>query len=500
MVSGCVKERLEMPKKSKASKNKAKTFPKLFNRGPKEIYYFRMFVNGKDTWISTGTTDLEKAQEKQADIIEGKDTLKFVSKVEKDAGKLAHAFVKSITQKDIERIRLGEAYKKWADKFPSYSDISSRLQASYSSIFRRFVEWAKQKKNLIYVDEISNDIALEFARHLWDSKISPKTYNDHLKLLSRIFSAIDAITPLANRDPFDRRKIQRKRKAEMATVHHEALEPAMIKAVIAEAANHGIDFRDLIILGAQTGMRLKDAALLEWKFISKGFIEITPYKTCKTGSTAKIPVTGTLQKILVERKALSPLSKYVLPSIAEHYLKNTDFVTKKAKDIFETALGEKNVNMAPGKHRRRTASLYSFHSLRTTFMSLLAQKDVSPRDAMRIMGWDSPEMIQIYERELEKARGDADARTTKIVNSISELNFEIPECVIQKKLSPEKDALNELTAKYSNVTIGKIYDISSTAIKKWLDKFGIVRANRIESADLSDKDIEAIRQKLIVDK
>ena len=130
-------------------------------------------------------------------------------------------------------------------------------------------------------------------------------------------------------------------------------------------------------------------------------------------------------------------------------------------------------------------------------MSLLASKDVSTRDAMRIMGWESSEMIQVYEKMLEEARGDSDKRALALVNDLTALKFALPPPAIpQKALTPTDEALRELVERYSNVTIGKVYGISSTAVAKWLKKFGIERTRRIESAGISADEILAIRETL----
>jgi integrase len=316
--------------------------------------------------------------------------------------------------------------------------------------------------------------------------------------LSRVFQSLNALSPLPYGDPFDRRRVQRRKKSEIDTASHQPLEPDTLAKVIAEAVADGKDYRDLFIVGAQTGMRLKDAALLKWSSIKGNFIEIKPHKTIRSGNTARIPTSPTLRKLLDNRKQTATDSKYVIPGVAEHYIRNSDYVTKRCKRIFEQALGKAATIIAAGKHRKNNTAIYSFHSFRTTFMSLLASKDVSTRDAMRMMGWESPEMIRIYEKMLEKARGDSDRRAQELVDSLDELKFDIPECVAaERKLVPTEDALRELVDKYSNITIGKIYNnISEAAVRKALRKFGIERTKRIESADVTDKDIEKIRKAL----
>ena len=127
-------------------------------------------------------------------------------------------------------------------------------------------------------------------------------------------------------------------------------------------------------------------------------------------------------------------------------------------------------------------------------MSMLAAKQVSTRDAMRWFAWESPDMIKVYERELEKARGDADQRALKLVESMSELLMEPPE--IPKVLAKDADTLRSLSVKYSNISMGRIYGVSEAAVRKWLDQHGITRPHRVFS-DLSEKEALSIREGLL---
>jgi hypothetical protein len=115
--------------------------------------------------------------------------------------------------------------------------------------------------------------------------------------------------------------------------------------------------------------------------------------------------------------------------------------------------------------------------------------------AMRIMGWLSPEMIRVYERELEKARGEADKRSLEIINSIDELELEIPK--INTRLKPTKEPLETFIQKYSNITIGKIYMTSEATIRKYIKQYEIARKTPIKPRKITDKQIKKIRQSLM---
>lgn len=472
---------------------KRAALPKIFQRGAKGLYYFRRRLNGKDTWVGLGTSDPAEAKKELAKLVDSHLSVEALSKVEQSAQKLAEVFVESVTGKHAEGLPLAEAHGKWASLTPDHDDISKLTRDFYSSVFRKFVEWA-DTQGVKDCKDVTQEHAKAYAKHLWERGLTGRTYNGHLKHLSRVFSTIDAAIALPSRNPFDKRIVQRKRKAALGTVQHAALEPKQLEDVLSKAAERGRDWRDFFVLGANTGLRLKDAALLEWKSVGAFFIEVTPYKTLKAGGTARIPISQNLRKILDERLA-DGKGRYVILAIAEHYQKSLDYVAKTAKSIFDEALGEDVTRSAPGEHRKRAANIFSFHSFRTTFMSLLAQRDVSARDAMRMLGWESPEMIQVYERELERARGDADSRALKLINAMDELKTELPAPKTpEAPLRPDKAQLQKLMETYSNITIGKIYGVSEMAVRKWLAKFGMVRSRIVQSDITDESELSKIRE------
>lgn len=465
--------------------------PKIYRRGKKGLFYFRRQIGGKDQWISTKTADEAVATESVERYMKVENATEVASHTQESAPDLVQRMVHTFTRVDVERISLEDGFKIFEEHTPELSDLAKTSSSRYASIYKFFVSWC-QADDIHYMDEIDQSVSLRYAKHLWDSHMTPGTFNDHVKFLSRLFDTVDALKRLPHRNPFHNRIVKRKKNNLVSEASHKPLEPYMMKKVLVCAARAGQDFLDLFIIGSQTGMRLKDAALLKWKKIKDGFIEIIPEKTKKSGNTARIPVSKVLNEMLRRRKHKIE-SEYVIPAIASYYLAG-DWVGKKSQDIFIEAIGKENIYLVKGRHRKRDTALYGFHSFRTTFMSLLAEKNISTKDAMRMMGWESPEMIKIYVKMLESARGDADRRATKYVNSLTELNYELPEVV--SELKPNSEALSSLIHKYSNVTIGKIYGISEAAVRKWLDKSGIKRTIRIESADISDDAILAIREDL----
>ena len=469
--------------------------PRLEKRG--QFWEYRLRVSGGRKRFSTGKENYEDARKVLEAVIEKHNLVKSETIDKKAKEKILNVFYEETSIEKRPVINIEDAWSEWVRHYPRFCDLDDGTKEFYHSIFMKFINWAFSE-GITHVDRITNKVALEYASYLWnneDEPISAKTYNHHIVHLSQIFSTLDAVYHLSERNPFNSKIVHRKRKSELNTASHLPLEPAMLQKVLTEAATHGRGIRDLFILGSNTGLRLEDACCLKWECIGKDFIETIPGKTRRTGNRARIPLSSALRVLIKERAKSQDSSGFFIPEIAQHYIRNDDCIKKTCSRIFEAALGDDISKVPAGEHRKRDTNVYSFHSFRTTFMSLLASKDVSVRDAMRIMAWESAEMIKVYENELEKARGDADARALDMINSIDELKNELP-ALPEPKLKPTFEALGQLVTKYSNATIGQIYGMTEAGVRKWLAKFGIERKKRIESI-LSEKDIEEVRKELV---
>ena len=81
-------------------------------------------------------------------------------------------------------LRLEECHKKWSDIYPSYSSISDKSKGFYDNVFAKFTSWCAVK-DIEFIEHVHRGTALAYSKHLWDSGITGKTYNEHLKHLSR---------------------------------------------------------------------------------------------------------------------------------------------------------------------------------------------------------------------------------------------------------------------------------------------------------------------------
>lgn len=471
-----------------------KATPRLFREG-KGNYRFRRFINGKDKEFNTGTTDKKEAGKILDDYLNGVQLAENQERKKRNPAKITNMVMETVNA-EFERIPLDEAFEFWFNLSPDFSNTAESHQKQQKSWFQKFVRFCNGQ-GIAYTDEVDEDIAIRFSGLLLKEKYAPKTRNEYLAFLSGIFKRIDRLKHLPHRNPFEPEIIQYSKVPKRAEATHQPFEETMITAIMEAAAAAGLEWLDLFIVGSQTGMRLKDAALLSWNEIDGGSIEYEPEKTIRHGNKARVPVSRNLAMLLERRKMQNSASPYVNPRIAEFY-QSSDWVTKKCQQIVVEALGKERTQLPKERRqRKKNGCIYSFHSFRTTFMSLLASKNVSVWDAMEMLGWETTDMVKLYTKMLQKTRAEMDKRNKELIDSLDELNFTPPPPNPKpERLWPTCEALSWLIEDYSNITIGKIYGISSVAVKKWLDKYGLRRSKRVCNNIVEEEEILRIREEL----
>lgn len=469
--------------------------PKLKQKGKTGCYFFRRSIGGKDTVISTHTPILSEAKKFRKKYVDAETTAQVMVKQQEAAPKIADIVIKAVKGESIQRFSMKEGFEIYLAHTPDFIDLSEGQKKSIGRTYDNFVKWCAEER-IIFMDEVTPSVSQRFAKYLWEQHLAPNTFNNYVKILSKIFDTVDAVKYLPNRNPFNGKIIRRQKVGLVSEASHQPFESYMVEAIMGSATKYGQDWLDLFIVGYQTGMRLRDAALFEWGWIHGDFVEFMPNKTRKYSIVARFPISQALRSLLERRKAQPNMSRYVNPEIAKFMLSG-DWVTNRCQNIINEALGKENTQYPKGTHRKKNTCIYSFHSFRTTFMSLLAMKQIPYRDAMVMLGWNNMEMVQVYEKMLQKARGDQDQRNKNLIDSLTELVTPLEGIKASlPRLYPTRPALGFLIDRYSNITIGRIYDISSVAVGHWLKRYGLTRTDRIISDKVTEEEILKVREGL----
>lgn len=147
------------------------------------------------------------------------------------------------------------------------------------------------------------------------------------------------------------------------------------------AHTKGTDWCTAIMLGTYAGLRLGDAANLKWESVdlSEGMLRFVPEKTSRKGKELKVPMSDRLLDYL-EKLAGTPSaqhSKFVCPKLAGIAIGGRAGLSSAFVNLMKTA--DVEAEHATAKDgRTRKFSRKTFHSLRHTFFTRMANNDIPP--------------------------------------------------------------------------------------------------------------------------
>ena len=170
------------------------------------------------------------------------------------------------------------------------------------------------------------------------------------------------------------------------------------------------DWKGAIIFAFYTGARLLDVATLRWDSIDLPgrVIRYTPAKTRRSGKVITIPIHPALENHLLELPSPDSGKAFVFPTLQKKSAKGSGG-EHGLSSTFKRIMVKANVAgtiARRGKGKGRATSSLSFHSLRHSFNSAMANAGVSQELRQKLTGHASAEMNRIYtHHELDSLRG-----------------------------------------------------------------------------------------------
>lgn len=384
---------------------------KLFKQAKSPYYYVRFKFNGKEKWISTKTSDLSKAREiakNEYKLIRGESSIDdiftnlqaMLSDLPQDRQDTKRQeYSRRLLRNKVVSFPIADAWQAWLDS-PMKGNPGEVTIRGYSAIWKRFNEWIAKHK-VKFLHEITGLNAQDYSADLWQSKVSPATYNAHIKFLRAMFNTLKLKAGLVV-NPWAEMKTMEK-----TTQGRENFAPEELAAICSKASG---SFRYMIALGIYTGMRLGDVVNLRWADIGKDSITITPLKTSRKGKKITMPIHPVLSVLLKELKVShtggkAANSEYLFPEDREAYNKDTGAITKR----FQQFLKDCGITTQEqgGVHRRRAIVRKGFHSLRHSFVSLCAANKIPQVAIQELVGHGSPAMTELYSHADFQQKQDA---------------------------------------------------------------------------------------------
>jgi integrase len=237
------------------------------------------------------------------------------------------------------------------------------------------------------IADINDEVASDWLDSEWKSRISASTYNDRRGSMLTITKALMRPYRLLS-NPWmgaERKKLAGKQQQRLP------LSREHVQTLLEKEMEQ--DVRALMLLALCAGMRLKDAALLQWSSVGGCFISYSPAKTKNTSAAkVQVPMLPWLAQEL-EDLPKDEDSEYVVPRLAAWYKRNSTGISRMLVRELHKITG-RSIQSAEGKGKV-ARSEYGFHSLRHTFCTEAARAGV-PATMLAAMAGDTISTIDKF--------------------------------------------------------------------------------------------------------
>lgn len=337
---------------------------------------------------------LKTAADKRAEALE---VCLGIERAENHAkiGTLTEQAAKKIIGQILERTT-GEPLRSYKvrDWLGDWLEMKARVRAGrtmdrYRQVIRDFVESLGARANLTLAHLTSKDI-LAYRDSIIAAKKTARTANLSVNVVSAALNAAlrqgyIAVNPATAVESLPVKSEER-----------GTFTSAQMSKLLRAADG---DWRGAILLGYYTGARLGDVANMRWDAIDwpNKVIRFTPSKTKKP---VTIPLHPQLEGELLKNAGLGRAPMF--PTLAGKGTGGSIGLSSGFKAIMQKAKIEGKLTQASGG---RTLSSLSFHSLRHSFNSAMANAGVSQEIRQKLTGHASAEMnAQYTHHELEPLR------------------------------------------------------------------------------------------------
>lgn len=287
--------------------------------------------------------------------------------------------------------------KEWFDLFVKQKRKSraDKTARKHEQITNEFILFLAHRANL-NIEAISSADIAAFRDKRQSRGLAPSTLNDDVTILSAAFNAAlrqghISVNPCLAIEPVK----------DKIAVRKQTFSPEQVTALLKAADGQ---WRGLILVAFYTGQRLGDCANLQWKQIDLvSEIKIVRFFQGKTGVSVIVAIHAVLEDYLLSLPAPKNDDVFLFPSLAQRSISP---LSKAFKKIMARANIQQRVIRARSESGSgREVNGLTFHSLRHSFSSILANAGISEETRMALTGHVTREQQQRYtHRDLEVFR------------------------------------------------------------------------------------------------
>jgi integrase len=306
---------------------------------------------------------------------------------EQQAKKIIGEILERTTGEPLHNYKVSDWFAHWLDMKEQVR--SGKTMDRYRQVIRDFMASLANRANLALAHITPKDV-LMYRNSILAEKKTPRTANLSVKVVSAALNAAlrQGFIPSNPATAVESLPV----KAE----ERSTFTPAQISKLV-RAANG--DWRVAILLGYYTGARLSDVANMRWEALDwrNKVIRFTPRKTKRP---VAIPLHRDLERELLKRPGIG--KAVMFPALAGKDTGGRHGLSGRFAALMEKAGIEPKRTEASGG--RRLSDL-SFHSLRHSFNSAMANAGIAQEIRQKLTGHTSAETNKVYtHHELEPLR------------------------------------------------------------------------------------------------
>jgi integrase len=347
------------------------------------LYVGYRLANGKWRKVSAKTSDKGEAKLMLQGLEAGEA---LVSR-----GQATEEMIRKVMAETIERVTgrkpRDPTVKEWLEEWlgAQRGTVAEKTFERYSQVVRDLEETLGSHASA-QLRRLDPALILQHRQRLLAAGCSPSTVNHAFKTLAEVFkAAVDA--RLLDTNPASIKALRAPRS------ERKPFTPEQLQALLGVAKG---DVFGLVLLGAFTGQRLLDISTLTWRQIDldQGVIR---FHQRKGNKPLAMPIHPQVSEYLLARAGDDPNAP-VLPELCQKSGSGSGGLSKLFSRLMaEARIDPELVRPRAGKRGRNTHAL-SYHSLRHSFNSWLANGDVSQELRKRLTGHSSSVMNDVYTR------------------------------------------------------------------------------------------------------
>lgn len=316
-------------------------------------------------------------------------------------------------------------------------------KSTYKFEFDSLKDFLKEN-SVKYIEDVSRGLLVRYLEKRTEGK-SDGTKHRIISALRKFWQEI-----LPDLRPSDSPLRDFKTHSRKNSISRRPLSAEQITRLLESAEKYGKDWKGIILLSLHTGLRLKDCVYFHSSEVHDGVITNV---NAKTHAKVVIPIHENLKEILGNQT-----EGYYFPELKEKYENHRSAFSAKLKYIFSKAGIETSVE---GLGRERKASVNGFHSLRTTFVTRLAEKGVSLGVIQEMAGHVSPDMTMNYVHTETEAKKSAISALPDYVSGTDGETYVDPRVkeILDKYTAIISEKIEEVTGRKPKIQITANDDI-----------------------------------------